>query len=286
MTILLTGVTGTCGRPIAKALAGSGARVRALVRVPAKAADLAAMGIELVAGDLTRPETFGAAFMGVERAFLLAPNVLNQLEIELGFVYAARAHGVRHLVKLSAIGASIAHPARVTRWHGAVELALRGAGMAWTVIRPSFFMQNLLHSAPTIARDGRIYLPMGSGRTGMIDVRDVAPVAVRCLTEDGHDGRIYTLTGPASISFAEAATAIGAAIGKRVDYVAISPAEFKGAMLGFGVAEWEVDYMNEIFAEIAKDHGDSVTGSVERLTGRAPRDIHVFARDHAAALAG
>jgi uncharacterized protein YbjT (DUF2867 family) len=284
VSILLTGATGTCGRHVARAVAATGARVRALVRDPGKADELRALGIEIVAGDLAQPESLGAALLGVERAFLLAPNVLNQLEMELRFVYAARAHGVRHLVKLSAIDARIDHPARVTRWHGAVELALRGAGMAWTVLRPSYFMQNFLFSARSIAAEGRVYLPMGSGHTAMIDVRDVGSVAARCLTEAGHDGRIYTLTGSESIDFADAARRIGAVLGRPIEYVPISAADFKAAMLGAGYPEWVVDYMNEIFAEIARDHGDVVTGALQRLCGRAPTRIEEFARDHAAAF--
>ncbi len=285
MTILLTGATGTTGAHIARLLAGQGARVRALVRDPARAGWLADLGIEVVAGDLLRPETVTAALAGVERALLLPPNVPEQPRVEREFIDRAGAAGVRHVVKYSAIDAGIDRSARITRWHGEAEGHLRASGLDWTMVRPSYFMQNLLHAAPTIRAEGRLYLPMGDGEVGMVDCRDIAAVVAAALTGEGHAGRCYLVTGAESLGFAEAARRLGAALGRAVEYVPVSASQFAAALAGFGYEAWLVDAYNELFAEIAAGHFDMVSGCVARITGREPIGLAQFARDHAAAFA-
>src|SRR5215207_1094733 len=150
--ILITGATGTTGREVVKGLRGLGAKgVRALVRDPARADFIREAGFETVAGDFERPETLGAALEGVERALLLTPPTPDTVAHHREFIRSAADAGVRHVVKLSAFGADADAPEGFGRWHGQSESLLKTSGLGWTVLRPNFFMQNLLGQARQIA---------------------------------------------------------------------------------------------------------------------------------------
>src|SRR5215211_831576 len=153
--ILITGATGTTGREVVEALRRLGAKgVRALVRDPARADFIRAAGFETVAGDFERPETLDAALEGVERALLLTPPSPQTFEQQRAFIEAARRAGVRHVVKLSAFGADADAPEGFGKWHGQSENLPKTSGLKWTILRPNFFMQNLLGQARQIAATG------------------------------------------------------------------------------------------------------------------------------------
>src|SRR5438270_3356900 len=176
--ILVTGGTGTSGREIIGELQRIGATgVRALVRDTSKASFIRDAGFELVEGDFERPETLDAALEGVERALLLTPPSPQTFEQQRAFIESAKRAGVRHVVKFSAIGADSAGPEGFGKWHGQAEDFLKSSGLAWTILQPNFFMQNLLGEARRIAAEGRIYQPVGDAKASFIDVRDIAAVA-------------------------------------------------------------------------------------------------------------
>src|SRR5438270_1845468 len=250
--ILVTGGTGTSGREIIGELQRTGATgVRALVRDTSKASFIRDAGFELVEGDFERPETLDAALEGVERALLLTPPSPQTFNQQRAFVEAARRAGVRHVVKFSAFGASADAPEGFGKWHGQAEDFLKSSGLAWTMLRPNFFMQNLLGQARQIASQGVIYQPVGDASASFIDVRDIASVAARALVEDGHEGEAYVLTGPEALSYAEVAAKLSEAAGREVTYVPISPEQFRQGALAAGLPEWLVgalERLNEIFA--------------------------------------
>ncbi len=278
--ILITGATGQIGRELIRQLIPTGAPLRAFVRQPARA-DLPA-SVERVAGDFSEPTTFVPALRGVDHVFLLQnPNPALPAE-QAQWLEAARAAGVQHIVKLSALGAQPRSKARIARLHGETEQQLEASGIGWTHLRPSFFMQNTLAFATTIAREGKFYAPTGAGAMGFVDVRDIAAVAAVTLTQPGHQGRTYTLTGPAALNHAQVAEIIGATIGRPVEFVDITADQFKAGALRQGLAEWLADGLNELYALVRAGYTGLVTADVQTVTGRPPRSFAEFARDHAA----
>ena len=285
--ILITGATGTTGREVVKELSRLGARgVRALVRDPARADFIREAGFETVAGDFERPETLGAALAGVERALLLTPPTPDTVTHHRGFIEAAGGAGVRHVVKLSAIGAGADQPEGFGRWHGQAEDLLKSSGLRWTMLRPNFFMQNLLGQARQIAATGSIFQPVGDARASFIDVRDIAAVAARALTEEGHEGQTYTLTGPEALSYQDVAAKLSEAAGRTITYVPISPEQFRAGALGAGLPEWLVSALERLNEILAAGRAAEVTDAVRRAGRKEPTTFGQFARDHAEAFKG
>ena len=142
-------------------------------------------------------------------------------------------------------------------------------------------MQNIMMAAQTVASEGVVYMAMKEGKIGMIDVRDVVDVAVKVLTEDGHEGETYTLTGPESISFHDVATGLSKAIGKQVNYVNVPLEAARQAMVGMGLPEWVADAFGEYMTAFSEGYGDFTTADVENVTGHPARSYETFARDFA-----
>ncbi|MGW1990823.1 hypothetical protein [Embleya sp. NPDC001921] len=158
--------------------------------------------------------------------------------------------------------------------------------MRWTILRPHWFMQNLLNEAGDIRAGGTFSLNMASARIGMIDARDIAECAARVLSDDPdrHHGNTYTLTGPRSLSFDEVAEQAGRTLRKPTAYLPVGDAAKRETLLGYGVPPWIVDMLEEYARAYASGWGDFTTGTVADLLGRPPRDIADFVRDHAAAF--
>jgi uncharacterized protein YbjT (DUF2867 family) len=286
-TILLTGATGTVGGAVLDRLAGAGAPLRVLTRDAAKAGALRARGVEAVVADFLQPDTLGPAVAGAGAVFLATPIHPEQVAQARNVIQAAAATGQRpRLVRLSVQKASHQAPMRVGRQHAEVEDLVRASGLPYTLLRPQSFMQNTLAAAPTVAAEGALYQPFGRGRLGMVDARDVGEVAARVLTGAGHEGRTYTLTGPAALSFEDVARTLGEALGKAVRYVDVPPAAAKAAMVRRGVPEWVADALNEYAAAHSEGYSDYTTDDVARLTGHPATPYAQFARDFAPRFRG
>ena len=288
--ILITGATGSVSGALLDSLPATGGdyALRALVRDPAKAQGLAAKGIELAQGDLEDPESLPRAFEGVHTLWLLTPVGPRAPENNMNAMWAARQAGVKRVVRMSAIGAAYDAPSRNGRLHALSDAEVQGSGMRWTILRPHFFMQNLLGSAQTVSTQGAMYWAMGEGKLGMIDARDIGASAAAVLKDDStkHDGKIYTPTGPASITFAEAATQLSEVIGKPVKYVPLSFDAAREAMLGMGMPAWLTGMLVEYSRGYASNWGDFTNSHVKDLTGQEPRSFATFAKDHAKAFVG
>ena len=285
--ILITGATGTVGREVVSELQRLGAGgVRALVRDTARASFIRDAGFETVEGDFDKPETLGAALEGVESALLLTPPSPHTVEYQSAFIEAAKRAGVRRVVKLSSIGADSSAPEGFVKWHGRTEELLKSSGLSWTIIRPNFFMQNLLGQARTIATQGAIYQVGGDARASLIDARDIATVAARTLADEGHEGETYTLTGPESLSYADVAAKLSEATGKNVSYVAITPEQFREGALAQGLPEWLVSALGRLNELFASGDAAEVTDDVGRVGGKEPTTFEQFARDYARVFKG
>ncbi len=281
--ILLTGATGKIGAETAKQLVGKGAPVRALVRDAAKAAPLEAAGVELAVGDIADAAAVRQALTGVRQAFLLLPNGEQQEASEKQFTDLCRAAGVGHLVKMSSMEAVPTAQTPIPRAHWAVEEYIRASGLAWTMVKPNFFMQNLLASAKSIREQGLFSLPMGDGTTGMADARDIGAVCAEVLTGQGHAGQSYEITGPEVLTFHQVAERFTSVLGRPIRYVPMPMAQFRERMTGV-LKPWHLNAVCELFQEIADIGLDHTTGTFRRLMGRDPISLDRFIRDHAAAF--
>lgn len=279
--ILVIGATGEVGSEVIRQLVPLRVPVRALLRNPQKASSLVNLGVEPVLGDLERPETLEMALEGVTRALLLSPVHPRQVELQGNFVEAARRADQAHIVKISGLGTALDSPVRSGRWHAQTEKQIEDAGLPFTFLRPLVFMQNLLRSASSIATQGVIVSAARTSRLAMIDVRDVAAVAVTTLTQDGHAGQVYTLTGPEALSYPEIAGKLSRILGKPVTCKEVSPLLFRQQLLEAGLPEWLVEVRMDFNTAFLEGRASTVTDTVERVTGKPPRTFEQFVRDYA-----
>ncbi len=285
--ILVTGATGTCGREIVKQLAAAGVKVRAMVRSPEKAGDIRLPGVEIVQGDLTRPESLNAPLQGVERALLLTPSEITDWDMCANFLTAAKRSEIRHIVRLSVLGADRWNACRLLRSHRQCERDIEASGLAYTHLRPNMFYQNMFSYADTIRKEGMLRLPLGDAKIGQVDVRDVAAVAAAVLTQPGrHEGMAYEITGPELLTCHDVVRELSTLLNRKVSYVAISPEAFKQNLMRTGRSEVMVGRLNELFADFRVGGGEVLTTAVQDLIGRPPISFGSFIKDYETVFAG
>lgn len=277
--ILVTGATGTVGSAVVNALSSKGANVRAAVHAIGKADKIGA-GVEKAVLDYTAPDTWKAAFDGVGKVFLATPVPLvdNQVDLAARLIDAAKLAGVRHIVRLSGAGADALPGISLARWHRTIERYLIGSGLAFTILRPMSFMQNFVNYYHPV--DGRIYLPLGSGKVSYVDARDIAAVAYEALTKDEHAGKAYTITGGEALSVQDAADIISEETGKKAVYVDTPEGEALLAMKKYGMPDLGASALMELYAICKAGYAGGITNTVEELTGRKPITFRRFARDY------
>ena len=280
--VLVTGATGNTGRAVLDALIERRAPVRAMVRTEADRSKLPA-GVPVAVADFDDAASIAAALEGARRAYLVTPSSERAEAQQQRFADLSAQAGVDHLVVLSQLAADEQSPVRFLRYHAAVERHVRDLGIAYTFLRPNLFFQGLLAFAGPIAAQGQFYAPIGEARVSAIDVRDIAAVAATTLTEACHEGAIYTLTGPASITHAQIA---GADLRPRARHhlhrrttrnIRQHPAGAPATLAGPGPAGG--------LRALPARGGASVSPAVAEVTGRPPRDVSQFARDYAPAFA-
>jgi uncharacterized protein YbjT (DUF2867 family) len=285
-TILVTGATGTTGSEVVQQLAQlAGVEVRAGVREPSSAASLKSARVAPVEFDYERLDVMASALRGVEGVFLLTPFVPNQVEITARFIGLAKTAGVKHVVKLSALGADFEPGIMGSRAHRAVEKLLESSGMAWTFLRPNNFMENFIgarHQVFAPDAEGNIRLPWGAGACSFIAVRDIAAVAALALTGQGHAGKAYTLTGPEALTIGQVAELLTSVAGRAIRYVDIPEATARDGMLASGAPAPMVDGVLELHAFDKAGGGATISDTVQKLLGRPPISFREFAKEHAA----
>jgi uncharacterized protein YbjT (DUF2867 family) len=282
--ILVTGAGGTVGSEVLKQLREQGAKVRAGFNNPEKAARAKQQGIDAVVLDFADRASIAQALNGVDKVFLLGPTVPNQSQLESNVVEEAKKASVKHIVKLSVLGAPD-EKFTLAKWHRAVEKNIENSGLQYTFLRCNEFMQNTLtYYLPTIQSDGAFYLPTKDSKNSVIDTRDIAAVAVKALTTSGHENKAYELTGPEAVSHEQIAQKLSAAAGTQIKYVDIPPAAYKESSLAAGVPEFYVDLLLNLYQFYVAGQAEKLSKDVERVLGRKPRTFDEFARDHAQAF--
>jgi uncharacterized protein YbjT (DUF2867 family) len=279
--ILVTGATGNTGLGLVPALRNAGVEVRAFVRNEAKAQPLKDAGAEVVVGDLNKPETIAPAVAGVDKIYLLTWNGPTQLQQVRNVLTVAQQNGSPHIVRQSMWGPE---RSRIITQGDQAEAELKSSGLPWTLLKPTFFMQNFMMAAQTIRSEGKIYWDLGKGRLGMIDVRDIVDSAVAALTQRGHESKSFILTGPDAVSLYDVAGVFTKVLGKEVQYVNVPSEVARGAMVSMGVPEWIADGYGELMQGFSEGFANSTTGNVKTLTGHSPRSIEEFVRDYAEAF--
>jgi uncharacterized protein YbjT (DUF2867 family) len=282
--ILVTGATGNNGLEVLKRLAAQNVQAHAMVRDRNRAKAIADMGIEMVEADFDLLETLPSALAGVDQAFLVTNSTERAEAQQLAFVEAAQQSGVKHIVKLSQFAADARSPVRFLRYHAAVESAIQATQMAYTFLRPNLFMQGLLNFRSSIVEQNTFYAAIGDAKVSVVDVRDIADVAVAALTKAGHEGKIYDLTGPQALTHTEMAERLSAVLGRQITFVDISPEAMRDALLGVGFPIWQADGLIEDYAHYRRNEAAAIASGIADATGKAPRQFKDFARDYATAF--
>lgn len=275
--LLVTGAPGNVGTPLVRELLRLGAAVRVAAWDVAAARTEFGEAVEIVPFDFEDPATF-RAFDGVERMFLLRPPAIADVDgVIVPALRAAAERGVRHVVFLSIQGAE---RNRIVP-HRKIEDRLRASGMAWTFVRAAYFMQNLSTThAPEIRELDEIWVPAGRGsRTAHVDARDVAAVAACALVGSGHEGRAYTPTGPAALTYDEIATILSSELGRPIRFADPGLLAFWRRLRRRGTPRAMVGVMLGIYTAARLGLAAGITDDVERIAGQAPITFETFAHD-------
>jgi uncharacterized protein YbjT (DUF2867 family) len=279
--ILITGASGHVGREVVKQALAVGLKIRATFRSPAVAAQAPA-GLEGVIVDYAKPETIRPALHGVDKIFLVGPPVRELAVLEANFVKEVRAAGRKHIVKLSALGG---RESTFPSGHRDSEENIEASDLPYTFLRPNGFMQNLVnYNAGTIGSQNAFYGCQGNGTVSIVDIRDIAAVAVIVLAATGHEGKSYALTGGEALTNEQVAEKISHVAGRKISYVDLPPAELKKGMLSTGAPEWSADALLDLQRFYREGKASLVTDDVERLTGHRPITVDRFANDYAFAF--
>ena len=279
--ILVTGATGTVGSEVVAQLVAAGQEVRAMTRNPTKAKF--DRPVEVMQGDFADPKSLERAVEGVGRVFSLTVGLQTGIH-ERNLAQAAKKAGVRHIVKLSAMGGDEETRNAIRKWHDEGEQAIRETGIPLTVLRPGAFMSNALHWRETIRSQGKVFSNYGDGKLPAIHPRDIAAIAVRALTGNGHEGKAYSMTGPEAMSISEQVKILSEAIGKPLEYVAISDEAARKGMMQAGMPLALIDALIPFGGFIRSGRAAKVFRTVEEVTGRPALTFRDWAREHAAAF--
>jgi uncharacterized protein YbjT (DUF2867 family) len=290
-TILVMGATGTLGGEVVKQLSSSTPAVNIKAGVhSAQNVNKVKDGdkVEVVLIDYNKPETLKEALSQVDKLFLLTPDVPNAHELASKLVIEAKKAGIRHIVKQSVMGADLEADVGTFRLHRQAEEIIEQSGIPFTFLRPNEFMQNFINfHSHFIKNNNAFYLPLEDAKVSLVDVRDIAAVAVKSLTEDTsdkHNNKTYLITGPEALSYYQAAEILSSATDKKISYVNISEEEARGAMKEMGMSDWLINTISELNDYFRKGNASQVSSAVEEVTGKKPISFSQFAKDYAEAF--
>lgn len=288
--ILVTGATGRAGSAVIREFARRHEPVRALARDRQKAAALRGLpGVEVVFGDMLWPDTLAAALDGVDRVLMISSAGPQMLETQCTFIDAAKRAGVAHIVKFSGDDHIVGwewEKFRSTRSHEQIQRYLLAAGVPWTVLRPSQFMEVYFEEVPDIVERGELRLPMGQTALAPIAVDDIATVTHAVLTTPGHEYTTYRMTGPQALTMAEVATSISDSIGCPIRYVDVASQDKRREWIDRGYPPARADAFIQLFDERRRLGSATVNLSTHRRFNLEPTTFRQFAARHARIFRG
>lgn len=278
--LLFLGAPGLIGNHVIPTLIKAGYAV-----VAGSRRGLSVGGAPGVVVDLRDPESLARAMRGMATVSLVIPDVIDMESLGLNAVAAAKAAGVRRLLWFSSFGAQADNQARFSCRHPVIDEAVRASGIPHIILRPNFFMQDFTaFYGETIRATGTIFLPLGDARISHLDLRDLAEAALVALTNDGHLGKTYDLSGPEALHTAQVAAQIGSAIGRTIQYQPISVTAMEASLREAGMDPWFAEGLVELYGWIRDSGlGSEVTDAVEQLIGRKPIHFRQFAANNRSA---
>ena len=284
--ILVTGATGTLGSEVVKQLSNDPTKplIRAAVHSIENAKKISFPGVESIQIDYNEPESLTTAFSDIDRLFLLTHPSPNTVKQESNLINEAKKVGVKHIVKQSVMGADDDNPkVELMRHHREAEKLVEESGIEYTFLRPNEFMQNFItYHSPVIKNNNAFYLPMGNAEVSIVDVRDIAAVAVKVLTKGDLENvrnKGFTITGPNALSYNKIAETLSAATSKKIEYVNISEEEARSGMKEAGMNDWLINVILELNGYFREGHASQVTSVVEDITGKSAKTFGEFAKD-------
>jgi uncharacterized protein YbjT (DUF2867 family) len=289
-TVLVTGATGTVGSEVIKQLSKASTDVN--IKAGVHSVENAKLvkeddRIKAVQIDYKKPETLKESFKDADKLFLLTHDSPKSPEHASNLVAEAKKSGIRHIVKLSALGADMESVVASLRLHRQAEKIIEESGIPYTFLRPGEFMQNFVNfDSQTIKEQGAFYLPAGDPKVSFVDVRDIAAVAVKTLTDDEkhNNNKTYTITGPEALSYYQAAEILSNATGKKISYVNVSKEEARRAMKEMGIDDWWINTIIEVYDFYKSGIQAQVSSAVEEVTGKKPISFSQFAKDYVQAF--
>jgi uncharacterized protein YbjT (DUF2867 family) len=281
MTYLITGATGDVGSKVVARLREGGERPRLFVRDASKARTLFGDRVDIVEGDLGNDASLRRALEGVDKLFLVnsGPQIPVRDEIAAD---AAKAEGVRHLVKLSSM--DVQHGLAIGAWHERGEAAIRASGIPFTFIQPTGFMSNLLAWARAIKVEGIVRSSTGDSGRAFIHSDDIAAVVTKVLMTHEYEGKSLPITGPDALTFGEVTAKIGGAIGRQLTFQPISDEEARQRYSAFSGSAEETEAHIALWRAIREGRLAAVTDTVERVLGRKPVPLDQWLRENAGAF--
>jgi uncharacterized protein YbjT (DUF2867 family) len=285
VVILVIGGRSKIGSALLGELATRGQQARAFVRAGEPTDGSPAAG-EIVTGDLAEEASLVTAMAGVEKVFLLSSPHPDAVSWHHNAIDAARRTDVQLLVRSSILGADRQSPAQFVNAHTTSDRYLEDSGLPFVIVRPNLFLQNIPESTiPSIDASGAFYVDAGQARISMVDTRDVAAVAAVALTEPGHEGAYYDVTGPEALSYADVAAKLTTAMHRQISYFPAPDDAVRQALSGAGLNDWFVDALIGLYQDYRRSGTDGyaarVTDTVARLTGRPARSLDDLLRETA-----
>ncbi|QOR64609.1 SDR family oxidoreductase [Cytobacillus suaedae] len=276
--ILVTGATGNIGNYVVKELTAKNERVRVAVRNLEKEKEgFSQYPVDIVEFDFLNPTTYDQALDGVKKIFLIRPPQLANPKKDMKpFIDTLRDKGVEQIVFVSLMGVE-KNPIVP---HRKIEDMIVASGIPYTFLRPGFFMQNLntTHSEDIAIRN-ELFMPVGKAKTSFIDTRDIAAVAAVCLTEPGHLGKKYTLTGAESIDYHKVATILSTTLGRKIEYKNPGVLEFRRTIIKRGIKKEYANVMTILYVMTRLGTAEKTTDDLEKLLKRKPISFEQYAKD-------
>ncbi|WP_298543384.1 NmrA family NAD(P)-binding protein [uncultured Aquimarina sp.] len=283
--IFLTGVTGNTGSHIVKELEQTNSKLTALVKESSPENTINGLrkkGLNVIKGDVINPKSYQSQLSKTDVALLNVGNSSKQLELEKAYIDVSKNSSLKHLVKFSAFSADDSSPSEILAVHGKSENYLKKERTPYTIVRPNFFMQNILMQAENIKRDNAFYLPMADTKVATIDIRDIATFfKTVLLNERDFENKEFNITGPEIISFHDMANILSEVLGRTIKYVPITHEQFENSLQRFGLDNWTINALSELNQYVQQqDAMAHKTDDYEKVTGKRPRTFKQFIEGH------
>lgn len=286
MTVLVLGATGNTGSVIVSQLKQKQADFSVMTATIEDAAKLNLADEQIRIGDFSDIASLTDAFEGIQRVYLLTPIHPSAVTWVQNIIQAAKEAGVEHIVKQSGLKASLDSTSEVIKDHAHTDNLIKQSGLDYTLIQPNTFFQNFYGNLPSINAEGRFYSSLGDTALSLVDINDVAAVAVAALTESGHEGKTHHITGSEALTSSEHAKLLSAASGKEITYINIPEVALVGGLKEAGLGDWLSDKLGEMITWFTQGDYALTTNTVEEVTGRKPRTFADFAQELSHSIEG